>query len=189
MSDVSKELPKQERLLKLLKMTTSSNDGEALTAIRMANDLLGAVGWDWDKLIEGKIRVIEDPFKNLGTPPTGARSNSQPHPAGGAWPSSFNNGQAAGPPPKTAYAPKPPPPPPARGSVANPISSTPNRFPGFCWCCGVEKLPTEGFIFKPTPNHTKWEVICTPCNTTATIQTHAALHVRTPRKKSVQDLA
>ena len=174
--------------MKLLKMTTSSNDGEALTAIRMANDLLGAVGWDWDKLIEGKIRVIEDPFKNLGTP-SAVRANSQATPAGG-FPNHFNNGVGGNaPPPKTAYAPKPPPPPPPRGSVASPISSTPNRFPGFCWCCGVEKLPTEGFIFKPTPNHTKWEVICTPCNTSATIQPYAASHVRTPRKKSVQDLA
>lgn len=66
---MSTELPKQEQLIKLLAMTTSTNDAEALAFMRKANALLAAAGWDWEKLIRGKIRVLEDPFKSIAEPP------------------------------------------------------------------------------------------------------------------------
>jgi hypothetical protein len=66
---VSEELPKQELLIKMLGMTTSDNDGQALVAIRKANAFLLANGWDWDRLIRGKITIVEDPFKSIPTPP------------------------------------------------------------------------------------------------------------------------
>lgn len=76
------ELPKQELLVKLLGMTTSSNDGEALVAMRKANALLASAGWDWAKLIAGKIRVVADPFATAATPPTGnGYGSSQSAPA------------------------------------------------------------------------------------------------------------
>lgn len=62
------ELPKHELLLKLLKMTASSNDAEALVAMRKANQLLATAGWDWDRLLAGKITVVGDPFGNLHRP-------------------------------------------------------------------------------------------------------------------------
>ena len=62
------DLPKHELLLKLLKMTTSSNDAEALVALRKANQLLASAGWDWDRLLAGKITVVGDPFGNLQRP-------------------------------------------------------------------------------------------------------------------------
>jgi hypothetical protein len=62
------ELPKQDLLAKLLAMTTSPNDGEALCAMRKANALLLAAGWTWERLIQGKIRVLEDPFKSIVEP-------------------------------------------------------------------------------------------------------------------------
>lgn len=58
-----------EKLIKLLKMTTSSNDSEALVAIRMANQLVAQhLGNDWDALLKGKLKIIADPFVNLDTP-------------------------------------------------------------------------------------------------------------------------
>lgn len=51
-----------EKLIKLMKMTTSSNDGEALTAVRMANGILARDGYAWETLLRGKITVIGDPF-------------------------------------------------------------------------------------------------------------------------------
>lgn len=65
---MAEELPRQELLIKLLGMTGSSSDGEALVAIRKANALLQTAGWTWERLIHGKIRVIADPFVNLKTP-------------------------------------------------------------------------------------------------------------------------
>ena len=64
----SPELPKHELLLKLLKMTASDNDAEALTAMRKANALLASADWTWDKLLAGKITVVGDPFGNLQRP-------------------------------------------------------------------------------------------------------------------------
>jgi hypothetical protein len=57
-------LPKQELLIKLMNMTSSSNDGEALSAVRKANELLLANKWSWEKLVHSKIKVIADPFVN-----------------------------------------------------------------------------------------------------------------------------
>lgn len=68
MSNATGELPRHELLLKLLKMTASTNDAEALVALRKANQLLATAGWDWDKLLSGKITVVGDPFGNLQRP-------------------------------------------------------------------------------------------------------------------------
>lgn len=42
---------------KLLQMTLSSNDGEALTAIRKANGLLLADNKNWEELLDNKVSV------------------------------------------------------------------------------------------------------------------------------------
>lgn len=57
-----------ELLIKLLKLTTSSNDGEALLASRKANEVLGKFGGDWEALLRGKVTVIADPFAAAATP-------------------------------------------------------------------------------------------------------------------------
>lgn len=166
------ELPKQELLLKLLKMTTSSNDGECLTAIRKANALLTSSAWDWDMLIHAKIRIIEDPFKNLGTPATRGQS--------------ANNGQAQYNTPK-----QPPggstPPQPAKTKQSWPLGINPNRFIGWCYCCGVEVPTNAGVIFKPYQYHSKasddWKVACTGCNMGATVLASPAQRQRTYTKK------
>src|SRR5258706_13648282 len=51
--------------IKLLKMTTSPNDGEALNAIRMANQQLSKFGGDWEELLSGRVTIIADPFTSV----------------------------------------------------------------------------------------------------------------------------
>lgn len=179
---MSDTLPKQELLLKLLKMTTSDNDGEALTAIRKANALLSASAWDWDQLIHSKIRIIEDPFKNLGVPATAGTNGS---------------GQSHRPytPPRPAQA--PPVQPPKRTTW--PLGIQPNRYVGFCYCCGNEVVTNAGFIFKPILHNAQassdWKVTCATCNGTntmpgASISSYAASRQRsTKRKPYVSDLS
>lgn len=176
-SNPSSELPRQELLKKLLMMTTSDNDGEALTALRKANSVLTAAGWDWNKLIDGRITVVEDPFKNLGVPP--GRNGVG---AGNAAPST----PGFTPRPST---PTPPPPPPRQGTPANPISSTPNRFPQACHCCGIEVITGTGYIFKVRPTDQKWSCVCTTCNTSALVFNSAAAPKRAKGKRNVSDLA
>jgi hypothetical protein len=169
---MAEELPKQELLIKLLKMTTSDNDGESLTALRKANEFLKTAGWDWEKLVRGRITVIADPFQNLTEPRRNNGVGSPGHTV-----------------PKPPPPPSPPPPPPLRGSPSNPISQSPNRFAGFCHCCGIEAVTNAGFIFKVKPSDSTYKVICASCNTSAHVHAYAAPPRRQPRKKAVSDLA
>lgn len=73
-------IPKQELLIKLLSLTASDNDAEALSALRKATKILNDSGWTWERLIHGKITVIADPFASLATPPTPERQNAPPAP-------------------------------------------------------------------------------------------------------------
>jgi len=50
-------------VIKLLRMTESSHDNEALNAIRMANAMLNRHNANWDELMRGQVQVIDaDPF-------------------------------------------------------------------------------------------------------------------------------
>src|SRR5258708_37740642 len=92
------ELPKQELLLKLLGMTTSASDNEALMAIRRANELLARAGWTWEMLIREKIKIIENPFNGLADPTRRPKNEQQPttppkpSPLRDTW--HFDNGDA-----------------------------------------------------------------------------------------------
>jgi hypothetical protein len=158
------DLPKQELLIKLLKMSTSPNEGEVVVAMRKANALLTSAGWDWDKLINGKIVVVADPFSSIPTPPSGSTARHAPPPMRPA---------PAPPPPQTWARPTPPPPPrpaspppPPRKPV--PYSDKPNRYAGFCYCCGTYEQVDKGFIFNPSQHNgrapDKSVLICAPCN-------------------------
>jgi hypothetical protein len=146
MTDTS-SLPKQELLIKLLRMTESDNDPEALAALRKANAFMRSAGWDWEKLINSKIRIIADPFSGLGQPI-----------AGGIRPTS-----APPPPPRPAPAQPPKP-------QTWPLGINPNKFAGFCYCCGNEVLANSGVIFRPYQFNTTaandWKVACLSCNGT-----------------------
>ncbi len=47
------------KLIKVMAMTQSANDGEALNAIRMANEMLKVKKLDWDKAIAGTSKVSD----------------------------------------------------------------------------------------------------------------------------------
>lgn len=79
-------LPKEALLLKILNMTTSDNDGVALVSIRKANKLLEDSGWTWEKLLSGKIKVVENPFKNIADPFGGFKQAPSAPPAPPATP-------------------------------------------------------------------------------------------------------
>lgn len=155
---MSEDLPKQELLLKLLKMTTSNSDGEALVAMRKANALLTSAGWDWDKLIHGKIKVIEDPFKNT-LDPFADRGQPMPRP---------RPAPAPRPQPAARPAPPPPPPPPPKPRPAVIASTKSNIYAGWCYCCGDPVLGKDGFIFDPQKHNSransKWQIVCKSCN-------------------------
>jgi hypothetical protein len=187
------ELPKQELLLKLLKMTTSSHDGEALAAVRRANSLLSSAGWDWDRLLAGKIVVVADPFSSIPTPDQYAKPTTSPQAPKPPRAPQPPPRQPPTPPPPHPQARTQPPPPKAARPNARPISTMPNKYPNGCWCCGDTVDAGLGFAFKPadvnihlTPNPqstSKWQVICCNCNTfnsPSMIPPHAARRTRKP---------
>jgi len=83
-----KRAPSLGLLIKLLKMTTSNRDGEALAFLRRANLEVEKFG-GWEKLLSGKVTVFADPFTNLPdvktnsarppTPATAGSYSSKPH--------------------------------------------------------------------------------------------------------------
>lgn len=112
------ELPNLGLLIKLMKMTTSPRDNEALIAIRKANEQLVKFGGDWEALLAGKVTVIGDPFEKVAAPPpreqrddwgTGGRAPMPPHrpqPKPAPQPAPTPRYTA---PPKPSYAPNPQP--------------------------------------------------------------------------------
>jgi hypothetical protein len=110
---MSEELPKLDLLIKIMRMTESESEGVTLVAISKANAMLKAEGWDWERLLRGKVRIIADPFANAGAPkvqPAPAPSFVQPRqaapqPAVNPWP----GGQAPRPRTTTRINPSPQP--------------------------------------------------------------------------------
>jgi len=166
---VTEEIPKQELLIKLLKMSTSPQDGEALTAIRKANDLLRSAGWDWEKPVQGKIKVIGDPFKNIQEPVKPA--NAPPPPMAYPKPPPPPQGRPVHPQPRPA-APPPPPPKPFEPFSHRSTNGQDNAYPGRCWCCGHSVDAKAGKLFIPSDftssvtaaYRSKKAVICTSCD-------------------------
>lgn len=126
---MSEEINRLDRLIAFMRMTEGAEKNEqearlALVAIKKANAMLKAEGWDWEKLLRGKVRVIADPFATgpqvSAPPPTQARPMDlrparpqpppQPQPSANPWP----QGQQPKPKPRPQpppYAPKPTAPP------------------------------------------------------------------------------
>jgi len=176
---VSEQLPKQELLLKLLKMTTSASDGEALVAIRKVNKMLVDNGWDWDKFVNAKIKIVENPFVGLGTPTRGV-------PTG--------NGPAYKPPPP----PRPAPPPRARYHGMPVAGRGINRYADFCYCCGIEVVTGAGqFFLREDYNlnaananpRSKFSLVCASCEGVKIIWDQPAPPIRKRGKASITDLA
>jgi hypothetical protein len=47
-----------EKFIKLMMMTTSSHDHEALNAIRMANSFLAGMNRNWEEVLRGKVTIV-----------------------------------------------------------------------------------------------------------------------------------
>lgn len=183
------QLPKEELLRKMLNMTTSDNDGQALVAIRKANALLSAAGWSWDKLLAGKIKIVESPFKNVPNPgkptpvysqpqakpaPMPVRSPRPTHSAGAgrmwqysnfsdSWESVLDPSYAAQRQREEAQA--------AAAAAQQRRGLRLNRtnmYANHCYCCGDYVKNQDGFIMKPKDFNPsapdKWAIVCTPCN-------------------------
>ena len=176
--------------MKILGMTTSDNDGQALVAIRKANKLLADAGWTWERLIAGKITIVQDPFNGVGD------SFANMFTAAPKAKTSTPAPKAATPTPMAA---RPAPTPPSQnipwtaGGSNGAISGMRNKYVGFCYCCGVEVPAGNGFFFTPShrnpaaPN--KWHVVCVPCNTSGTVYANATGQRPKSRGKSnINDL-
>jgi len=118
MTDTPPDVPKPslELLIKLIKMSTSDNDAEALLFLRRANKEADKFG-GWEDILRGKITVIGDPFGDLPRP---RRSG----------PSDVHGGPTAPTPPRPA-----PPPPPQQPPRAPRTPPTPPRGAGNCSRC------------------------------------------------------
>lgn len=92
-------------LIKLLKMTASSNDGEAVVAVRKANECLKRMSTDWESLLRGKVTIIEDPFTRAAPAPR-QPTRSAPPPPPNAPPRAARSART----PFTTTPPSPPPP-------------------------------------------------------------------------------
>ena len=210
---MSTEIPKHELLLKLLRMTESSSDGEALTAIRKANQLLASAGWDWEKVLTAKITVVGDPFGSISKPPTTNRTEydrpttpSRPTPPPppppptkparpfiddddfGFTPPRARPGNAGASTSRWASGQRSPPPPPPKPT---PLSDKKNMYSNHCYCCGVHTPSQLGWIINPCLFNknfmNKWMVVCDACNTAGVVP-GAASPKQKPPSPSILDL-
>lgn len=78
---MAEDLPKLDLLIKVMKMT-GAEDAVALVAIRKANTMLAAEGWDWERVLRGKVKIIQDPFNSVKAPPV----HTSPPPPPTSWP-------------------------------------------------------------------------------------------------------
>jgi hypothetical protein len=92
-----------DRLIKMLKMTTSDNDNQALVAMRKSNELLQRCGGDWETLLRGKVTIIGDPFGHVPKPPPAENG----HRAAPQTPRQPQRRQAPNAPPRPQATPRP----------------------------------------------------------------------------------
>jgi len=188
---MNEELPNLSLLIKLLKMTTSSNDAEALLAIRNANKQLLKFGGDWESLLRRHVTIIgADPFENIAAPPPSTRAAPATPRAPRATPQR--------PPPRPGPGwgqanPNPaPPPPPQQAPQQAPQpwivpSPRPNRYSGHCYLCGYNVAISNGITrYLGTQSNGKWEVFCGSCDTMINAGT-AIPKRRSPKRTSLKD--
>lgn len=73
---------KFEKFVKLMALTTSSIDGEALSALRKANAMLDETNMTWEQLLAGKVKFVRDEFggaKSSARRDYEKRSGARPH--------------------------------------------------------------------------------------------------------------
>lgn len=119
--------PSLTLLIKLLKMTASNHDNEALVAMRKATAELQKFGGDWETLLRGKVTVIGDPFENLRKPEPGTttppRAQAPPPPAPPPRPRAYPQSPPR-PAPRPQASPRPATPPP-KAAAPRPTAKPP----------------------------------------------------------------
>jgi hypothetical protein len=90
------ETPDYKMFLKLLNLTTSQYDGEALNAIRMANAVLARTNQTWEDLLKGKVVMIQGAQEGtLSKSPTNIR-HSDPNEINGYFETLYDRGSRLG---------------------------------------------------------------------------------------------
>ncbi len=90
--------PNLDKIIKLMGMTGSDHDAEAISALRMATRIMKEWGWTWDAVLHGKVKIMPNPFANIPSPFSGQSSQSsggatymRPTPTPPAPPKQFDN--------------------------------------------------------------------------------------------------
>lgn len=157
---------KLDTFIKVLLMTTSDTDGEALAAIRRANSMLRNAHIDWEKLLRGKVTVVADPFNDIPAP--------KPKP-----------------PVSADYTRQPPRPP--RPHRPQPARLQPNAFNGHCFSCDDYVPGAIGYILN-IPNYGS-QIICSTCEAqlqNGSLRPHIMIYnnnLRTAKKAQAQHAA
>ncbi|MDE5446727.1 hypothetical protein FXV83_17045 [Bradyrhizobium hipponense] len=73
----------RERLLKILRLTESNHDGEAIAAMRMANKLIRSAGKTWEDVVSGfaaraPMSYGSPASSDYRTPPSKRRPKTEP---------------------------------------------------------------------------------------------------------------
>jgi hypothetical protein len=176
---MAEELQNLKLLIKFLGMTRSSNDAEALVAMRKANEHLDKFKATWEELLSNKVKItiVEDPFKNLQEPkvddraadygyrparrPTPTPQKPRQDPYGDPYtyqPTPRSTPQRPQPKPAAAspaYDPFAARPTPRGATAATPVV---NKYPGVCHKCGTRVDAGMGLATKAIGG--RWVVEC-----------------------------
>ena len=134
--------PTLEKLIKLMKLTSSPNESEAMSALAIAQRFVEKLG-GWESLLRGKVKIIQDPFANMPPPeenyrkrePSSGFPKAPPKPGSNPPPPQRPIPQPQTPPRYYTPPVSPPPPPPPRPTFYQ-ASRKPNKYKGACWICG-----------------------------------------------------
>lgn len=117
-----------EKLVKIMGLTGSSNDGEALAALRMGTALLAKNNYTWEKILRGKVKVVASPFAPGQRPTTPPETKSRGTPTPTARP--IHSGTARRANPNSSFG---------HSSTINPtMASTANAPFGAAYTTGVQ---------------------------------------------------
>lgn len=183
---MAEELNKLELLIKVMKMTTATEDTVSLVALRKANAMLKAEGWDWDRLLRGKVKVISDPFgpsavkappMDFGRPTASSTPprpqpapRPQPQPQAAPWTQAQpRTGRATG----ANFSAQPPWP---QQNTPNPGLAKENVYAGNCRGCSNYVGVRAGKVVK---QGNAWKLFCVACSNKSANQ---------PRSTNLDDL-
>jgi len=69
-----------DKFIKLMMMTTSQHDNEALSALRLANAELTKIDVNWDQVIRGRVQInVAAPIPTAPAPNTNPAHHREPH--------------------------------------------------------------------------------------------------------------